>query len=457
MRNIWIRWRAVLRIAPVKDTTSISTVLTTQEFDQALGSLRGERPDSEEYQRLSSITLHVAEADALARLDPFSESYRAGVLDLYLLLRGQGGNYQAERDEASETMPITNPFTDMAPWNFSDVRLTSEFLHAWGQILRFLDIAPSQRPRVLEYGCASGQFLLMLARMGIDAFGVDIDERMLDLLRAQAEATGVQVPAEQAEFGEGFGEERFDRIIFFESFHHALDTPKLLHRLRRRLKPGGRLVLCGEPIMSSPNQILPYPWGPRLDGLSVYCIRQYGWMELGFTRDFLGEAMQRAGWTMQEHDFSGIARAQVFVATPVVYERQAPVTTLGPDAAECDWLEGWFPSEPSQRWTQGGVARLRLPAASTGSDIALLVSNHLPVVREVTVSCGRRRVTVSLGPAERSREIFLPHAEEQLLSISCAGKRPLDLIPGNDDPRDLGIAVQSITIEPPEIFSSAVR
>lgn len=178
---------------------------------------------------------------------------------------------------------------------FRDPRLVSEFLSSWGQIMRCLDVEPGREASVLEYGTGSGQLLLMLARLGLRAHAVDIDEGSLAQVRAQSDAMGLGVRTERAVFGEGFEGETFDRILFFEAFHHAIDFMPLLARLQRRLKPGGRIVFCGEPILGEGAPSVPYPWGPRLDALSIFCMRRWGWMELGFTERFFVEALQRKG------------------------------------------------------------------------------------------------------------------------------------------------------------------
>jgi hypothetical protein len=79
----------------------------------------------------------------------------------------------------------------------------------------------------------------------------------------------------------------------------------MLSRLRQRLAPGGRLLLVGEPVVGHPIPVVPFPWGPRLDALSVFCIRHHGWLELGFTQPFLLEALQRSGYRVSVHHFTG--------------------------------------------------------------------------------------------------------------------------------------------------------
>ena len=293
-------------------------VWSQQEFDGAIAALGGRHPDADQYKSLTTVVLDHPKARALGRMDPFSAAYRSGVLDLYATLRAREGDagYLAERDEASESggrLPA-DLSTGLVPWSFRDLKLSAEFLLSWAQIFRLLEVGPGQA--VLEYGPGSGQVLLMLARMGVQAHGVDIDQTALDGIRGQAGMLGLPVALERAPFGEGFADDRFDAILFFEAFHHALDFPALLQRLRARLKPGGRLVLCGEPVVDEPIPAIPFPWGPRLDALSVLCMRRWGWMELGFTQPFLIEAARRAGWTTACHPFPGCGRASAYVLEP---------------------------------------------------------------------------------------------------------------------------------------------
>src|SRR6202012_3610099 len=102
---------------------------------------------------------------------------------------------------------------------------------------------------------------------------------------------------------------------------HAFDFEALLRRLQDRVNPGGRVIFCGEPVVAVAQSGIPYPWGPRLDALSVFCMRRFGWMELGFTHDFFMEAARRAGWEPEFHAFPGCGRAHAYVLTLATGQR----------------------------------------------------------------------------------------------------------------------------------------
>jgi SAM-dependent methyltransferase len=104
--------------------------------------------------------------------------------------------------------------------------------------------------------------------------------------------------------------EKFDAVLFFECFHHCDDHVRLLKAVARVLKPGGRLVLAGETI----NNALPYPWGINPDSQAIYCIRQFGWLELCFREDYLIGLLEELGWSVKKHNFTS-AMGITYVAT----------------------------------------------------------------------------------------------------------------------------------------------
>ena len=71
---------------------------------------------------------------------------------------------------------------------------------------------------------------------------------------------------------------------------------KLLKNLDRILAPGGVILFADEPLVPVESPTVPYPWGMRLDGISLYYTRTWGWLEMGFTRAYFKEALARVGW-----------------------------------------------------------------------------------------------------------------------------------------------------------------
>jgi len=413
-----------------------------EQFEAALASLQGTVPNAEEYARLCTLSIEHPLATQMAAMDPFSADYRAKAMRLYLDLRGRADDgYQPEVHELTgDTGLPADIWRNSSPWSFRSSQMAAEFLVCWGHIMRLLELPNDSSASILEYGSGSGQLLLLLARMGLDVHAVDIDQPSLDLVAAQANAMGLEVKREKAVFGEGFEGKRFDRIIFFEAFHHAWDFEKLLKRLSDRLAPGGLLIMCGEPVVSDPTESIPFPWGPRLDALSIFCMRHFGWMELGFREDFLFDVFNLHGWLITDHQIAGVGRASAYVA------KRALGTTvkLGEDSAVGRrFSQGWDAPEGEHRWTNQTTARFPNPL-SDGADITVRFSNFLPVKKNVRVKCGEVVQKMSVPSGKLNCEIRLSNATGRIIEIECEVHRPTKLIRRSTDTRNLGIAVSEI-------------
>jgi SAM-dependent methyltransferase len=417
----------------------MSELQTIQGFETALASLRGAVPDNEEYGRLCSIFLDDPIAHEMKTMDPFSTEYRTAAMQLYLSLGKRAGvRYSPEIHEMSgnSAMPA-DIWRQSSPWSFRNPSMVSEFLICWGHIMRMMDLPANSEASILEYGPGSGQLLLFLARMGLDVHAVDIDQPSLDLIAAQAETLNLDVKCQRALFGEGFEEKKFDRIIFFEAFHHAWDFETLLDRLEERLNPGGLLILCGEPVVNTPTPAVPFPWGPRMDGLSVFCMRHHGWMELGFSVDFLFEVFRRRGWLVSDHHIAGYGRASGYVA------RKAAGTTIkagNPDAIGARHWSGWDAPEGTHRWTKGGVASVPMPR---GVSVTVRIANMLNLTKKVSITSGDVVERITL-PAGASGEITLRKPNGLTIDIECEGHCPKDVNQDATDDRMLGVAVKEI-------------
>jgi len=105
-------------------------------------------------------------------------------------------------------------------------------------------------------------------------------------------------------------DDRFDAVLFFESFHHCENHLQLLSGLDRAVLPGGRVLFAAEPITKS----FPLPWGLRLDGESLWAIRRNGWLELGFRRSYFEQTLHRYGWKTDLHSLRQSPWGEVFVA-----------------------------------------------------------------------------------------------------------------------------------------------
>lgn len=217
--------------------------------------------------------------------DPFSERYRDWVWSLYHTISGRP-TYEL----ANESSPFDLDEAVKTPYPYStrSTTVVGEELIARGFIISTLGIGPPAR--IVEFGSGWGNLTLDLAATGFDVTAVEVEERFGALLRRRTRHPE-RLRVVQSGMLEFEPQERFDVAIFYESFHHCADHVEMLRRLHDVVTPSGVVVWAGEPVGP-----LPYPWGLRLDGYSVWSTRTYGWLELGFDVAYFEQALERTGW-----------------------------------------------------------------------------------------------------------------------------------------------------------------
>src|SRR6516225_1046542 len=322
------------------------------------------------------------DSSELERLHPFGEAYRAKVLEFY---RNVTGNSHYDPMEMEKTNAADNLQDDFCPipYRFQNSELVGEHLSCYGAVLQRLNVRAGAD--ILEYGPGEGQLCINLARMGCNVHAVDIESRFLRLIEKQCEALGINISTRQARFGEGFDGKQFDRIIFFEAFHHCFDHYNVLMRIRDQLKPDGFICFSGEPVIpeGSPDSILvPYPWGLRLDGEAMRSIHEFGWMELGYSEPYFLELLARCGYSVERNRHPMHPRADIYIARRITnrypIERDTVISTYTGQS-------GWHATEGGHRWTDGD-AWMPLPVNGY-STVSVALHNMSPRPVEVQISC----------------------------------------------------------------------
>ncbi|HZS41598.1 MAG TPA: class I SAM-dependent methyltransferase [Polyangia bacterium] len=110
------------------------------------------------------------------------------------------------------------------------------------EVLRALALAPGQT--VCDIGAGPGYFALRLARAGQHVLAVDVEPRILEVLReriVKAGARGV-TPILALPDDPLLPPASCDLILIVDTFHHFPDGAAYLARLARALEPGGRVV-----------------------------------------------------------------------------------------------------------------------------------------------------------------------------------------------------------------------
>jgi ubiquinone/menaquinone biosynthesis C-methylase UbiE len=105
-------------------------------------------------------------------------------------------------------------------------------------------------PRSLEIGAGTGYFTLNLLQAGLigEAVATDISPGMLDELEASAAKLGLHVETACCEAATlPYPADSFDLVLGHAVLHHLPDLDAAFAEFRRVLRPGGRIVFCGEP------------------------------------------------------------------------------------------------------------------------------------------------------------------------------------------------------------------
>ena len=94
--------------------------------------------------------------------------------------------------------------------------------------------------KVLDLGCGSGRNFLKVE--GVELYGIDFSEKMLDLARSKSDSLDLNVELRKAEvFDTGFPDDFFDSVLFYAVLHcvdSAEKRKKTLEEIYRILKTG---------------------------------------------------------------------------------------------------------------------------------------------------------------------------------------------------------------------------
>jgi len=243
--------------------------------------------------------------------DPFSTEYRDWTWKLYEAISRRDdytiANEASQFDlEAAKLRPY--------PYQTASPAIVGDDLVARGYLLRCIGdprFRLTPPARIVEFGPGWGNLTMDLVGTGFDVTAVDVSDQFCALMRARCNRPeGLRVV--QSDMLAFEPDAPFDAAVFFESFHHCSDHVAMLRKLQTIVAPAGVVFFAGEPVHD-----MPYPWGPRLDGLSLWSTRMFGWLELGFDRSYFHEALARTGWHGARRAIKrrGAGSADVIVAT----------------------------------------------------------------------------------------------------------------------------------------------
>jgi SAM-dependent methyltransferase len=355
----------------------MTRVSTLEELDRFLAMAEQEPTDDQ--RRSAWATLKIASEvfrdfpARLASLDPFGSEYAACVRGFMRFLRGREYSLHAEgfNHDLAPLLRTGFPYATCSP------ATVGSYLISYGFVIRAMNLAvPS---KILEIGCGFGSLSTHLARMGYDLTAVDVNENFVEHVRELTKGAPGQVKCIASDMNSLDLPREYDGVLFYESFHHSSDHRETVRRSLDFLKEDGMLVLAAEPVVTEPSEVVPYPWGPRLDGETLRAIRRFGWMELGFTETYLYELLSRNGLVWQKISSREthwadliIARRAGTAAPQVTYH----CATLGNGTRFL--ASGWSQPESFGTWSEGNISYLVLDLQAQAGRTIEIFFNVIP-------------------------------------------------------------------------------
>lgn len=110
-------------------------------------------------------------------------------------------------------------------------------------VVRALAVSPGQT--VVDVGAGPGYFAIRLARAGAHVLAVEVETKLIELLRERVREAGVTdgvTPVFGLPDDPLVPPASCDLALIIDTFHHFPDGVAYLRRLQRVLRPGGRII-----------------------------------------------------------------------------------------------------------------------------------------------------------------------------------------------------------------------
>lgn len=225
--------------------------------------------------------------------NPFSNAYKNEVLNLYEKITGIP---YSPVNELTSDKQDAEKFAIGFPWSTESYHLIEQHTTKHSTFFKFLDSFdyPFQNYEVLEFGPGWGLLTIPMLKSAMNVTAVDIDNNFLNRLTKEADTIDQGgLKTINKSFIESFEEisQDFDFIVFQSCFHHEINFVELLGKCVSRMHNSSAILFLDEPILRE----LPFPWGLRFDGESLWAISMNNWLELGFSEDFFISLLAECG------------------------------------------------------------------------------------------------------------------------------------------------------------------
>jgi 2-polyprenyl-3-methyl-5-hydroxy-6-metoxy-1,4-benzoquinol methylase len=282
----------------------MQTLQTLDELDTKLRQLDDDLKVSDSKLREGFNTFRMDFAPPVAT-DPDSEQYRNEQFAIYERIAGRPYSTSSERTSFCPLKAADRPF----PYSTQGPDVIGDQLIAIGSIIKTMALPPGAR--ILEFGPGWGNTTIALARAGYDVTCIEIEQNFVDLIQERARRCSVNINTIRGDFLDAANlTGTFDAVLFFESFHHCAKHNDLLDLLGTLVAPDGQIMFAAEPI----TQDFHAPWGIRSDGQTLWAIRNFGWLELGFSESYFRNSLHRRGWHTAKRSLEMTQLGHLFVA-----------------------------------------------------------------------------------------------------------------------------------------------
>jgi len=236
-----------------------------------------------------------------ATLDSMSDEYAIQQHTLWKHITAVDRDYNPNLDEQTlgqdSVDAVRYPGWHYAAPNAGSIADESQHIIAAGMIMKNSGVQQGQW--VLEYGAGFGKASVLMSRLGANVDTVDISDYYCDAVKQQADFYNIPLTSFKGEFGwNPRGDQKYDLILFYECFHHCVEFKTVIPLLKQHLTPTGKIIIAGEPIVKTINDVIPFDWGFRLTAENLCIMRHRRWFELGFTESFIEQIFTQAGFAV---------------------------------------------------------------------------------------------------------------------------------------------------------------